>query len=77
LRPGRVFIPSGVFHQLSNRGDTPLQFVYVYGPAGDVDHWKQELAGTLPKAGEAAPPLPAGAQFAQCTQPPPDGAVAI
>ncbi|PIE32600.1 cupin [candidate division KSB3 bacterium] len=64
-----VFIPSGVFHQLTNIGDTPLFMIYCYGPAGDVDHWKQELAGTLPKAGIAVPPLPEGAQ-PQCTEKP-------
>ena len=31
-----VYIPSGVFHQLTNIGDTPLRMIYVYGPAGDV-----------------------------------------
>ena len=51
-----AYIPSGVFHQLSNLGDTPLRMIYCYGPAGDVAHWKQELAGTLPKAGSEAPP---------------------
>jgi mannose-6-phosphate isomerase-like protein (cupin superfamily) len=66
-----VHIPSGVFHQLTNIGDEPLNFVYVYGPAGDVDHWKQELAGTLPKAGEDVPPLPEGA-WPQCTEKPGD-----
>ena len=35
--------------------------MYCYGPAGDVAHWRQELDGTLPKAGVDAPPLPAGA----------------
>jgi mannose-6-phosphate isomerase-like protein (cupin superfamily) len=64
-----VYIPSGVFHQLTNVGDEPLNFVYVYGPAGDVDHWKQELAGTLPKAGVDVPPLPEGA-WPQCTEKP-------
>jgi mannose-6-phosphate isomerase-like protein (cupin superfamily) len=62
-----VYIPSGVFHQLTNVGDTPLKMIYCYGPAGDVAHWRQELEGTLPRAGEAAPPLPAGAQ-PQCTK---------
>ncbi len=38
-----VYIPSGVFHQLTNIGDTPLRMIYVYGPAGDVAHWRQEL----------------------------------
>jgi mannose-6-phosphate isomerase-like protein (cupin superfamily) len=61
-----VHIPSGVFHQLTNRGAAPLKMIYVYGPAGDVAHWRQELAGTLPKAGIEAPPLPDGA-FPQCT----------
>lgn len=65
-----VYIPSGVFHQLTNIGDTPLRMIYVYGPAGDVAHWRQELAGTLPKAGEPpTPPLPEGA-WPQCTDKP-------
>ena len=57
-----VYIPSGVFHQLTNVGDQPLHMIYCYGPAGDVAHWRQELDGTLPKAGIEAPPLPAGAR---------------
>lgn len=64
-----VYIPSGVFHQLTNVGDEPLKFIYCYGPAGDVAHWKQELAGTLPKAGVDVSPLPEGAQ-PQCTEGP-------
>jgi mannose-6-phosphate isomerase-like protein (cupin superfamily) len=64
-----VYIPSGVFHQLTNTGHAPLTMLYCYGPAGDVDHWKQELAGTLPRAGADAPPLPPGAS-PQCTEPP-------
>jgi mannose-6-phosphate isomerase-like protein (cupin superfamily) len=64
-----VYIPSGVFHQLTNLGDTPMKMLYCYGPAGDVAHWRQELEGTLPKAGVEAPPLPAGA-WPQCTEPP-------
>lgn len=64
-----VYIPSGVFHQLTNVGDTPLRMVYIYGPAGDVAHWRQELDGTLPRAGVEAPPLPEGAQ-PQCTKKP-------
>jgi mannose-6-phosphate isomerase-like protein (cupin superfamily) len=66
-----VFIPSGEFHQLTNRMDTPLKMIYCYGPAGDVAHWRQELEGTLPKAGEDVPPLPEGA-WPQCTDPPSD-----
>jgi len=56
-----VYIPPGVYHQLTNIGDTPLRLIYCYGPAGDVAHWRQELDGTLPRAGLDAPPLPPGA----------------
>ncbi|MGQ9661272.1 MAG: cupin domain-containing protein [Kiritimatiellia bacterium] len=62
LRAGQaVFIPSGEFHQLTNVGDTPLRMIYCYAPGGDVAHWRQELEGTLPRAGQDAPPLPEGA----------------
>lgn len=61
-----VYIPSGVFHQLTNLGETPLRLIYCYGPAGDVAHWRQELEGTLPRAGVDVPPLPEGA-WPQCT----------
>jgi oxalate decarboxylase/phosphoglucose isomerase-like protein (cupin superfamily) len=64
-----VYIPPGVFHQITNIGDAPLRMLYCYGPAGDVAHWKQELRGTLPKAGVDAPPLPADA-WPQCTDTP-------
>ncbi|HOD80104.1 MAG: Mannose-1-phosphate guanylyltransferase RfbM [Planctomycetes bacterium ADurb.Bin126] len=64
-----VFIPPGVFHQLTNVGQTPLKMLYCYGPAGDVAHWRQELDGTLPKAGVDVPPLPEGAR-PQCTEKP-------
>jgi mannose-6-phosphate isomerase-like protein (cupin superfamily) len=70
LRGGEaVEIPPGVFHQLTNIGDEPLRMIYCYGPAGDVAHWRQELDGTLPRAGVDVPPLPAGAH-PQCTDPP-------
>lgn len=64
-----VFIPPQVFHQLTNTGETPMKMMYCYGPAGDVAHWKQELEGTLPKAGVDVPPLPEGAA-PQCTEKP-------
>jgi mannose-6-phosphate isomerase-like protein (cupin superfamily) len=64
-----AYIPSGVFHQLTNIGDTPLRMIYVYGPAGDVAHWRLELDGTLPKAGIDVPALPTGAH-PQCTDKP-------
>jgi mannose-6-phosphate isomerase-like protein (cupin superfamily) len=62
-----VYIPPGVFHQMTNIGDAPLRMLYCYGPAGDVAHWRQELAGTLPRAGMEAPPLPGGARE-QCIE---------
>jgi oxalate decarboxylase/phosphoglucose isomerase-like protein (cupin superfamily) len=61
-----IYIPPGTFHQLTNIGDGPLRMIYCYAPAGDVAHWRQELGGTLPRAGIEAPPLPAGA-WPQCT----------
>jgi mannose-6-phosphate isomerase-like protein (cupin superfamily) len=64
-----VYIPSGVFHQLTNTGSEPMRMIYCYGPAGDVAHWRQELEGTLPRAGVEAPRLPEGA-WPQCTDPP-------
>jgi mannose-6-phosphate isomerase-like protein (cupin superfamily) len=68
LRSGQaVSIPPGVFHQITNIGEAPMKMLYVYGPSGDVAHWRQELAGTLPKAGVDVPPLPAGAR-PQCTE---------
>ncbi|MDQ2842322.1 MAG: cupin domain-containing protein [Acidobacteriota bacterium] len=62
-----VYIPSLVFHQLTNTGATPLRMIYCYAPAGDVAHWRQELEGTLPRAGVDVPSLPEGAQ-PQCTK---------
>jgi mannose-6-phosphate isomerase-like protein (cupin superfamily) len=65
-----VYMPPTVFHQLTNTGKEPMHMIYVYCPGGDVAHWRQELNGTLPKAGEGPiPPLPAGAQ-PQCTKKP-------
>ncbi|WP_395091813.1 dimethylsulfonioproprionate lyase family protein [Armatimonas sp.] len=56
-----VYIPPTVFHQLTNTGSTPMVMIYAYGPSGDVAHWKQELEGTLPRAGIDVPALPEGA----------------
>jgi mannose-6-phosphate isomerase-like protein (cupin superfamily) len=70
LKAGQaVFIPPKVFHQMTNVGTSPAKMMYCYGPAGDVAHWRQELEGTLPRAGQEAPPLPAGAR-PQCTKKP-------
>ena len=64
-----VYITPGLFHQMTNLGDTPLKMLYCYGPAGDVAHWRQELEGTLPRAGVEAPPLPPAAQPQSTTSP--------
>jgi mannose-6-phosphate isomerase-like protein (cupin superfamily) len=64
-----IFIPPGEYHQLTNTGDGRMVMVYCYGPAGDVAHWRQELGGTLPRAGVDVPPLPDGA-WPQCTDAP-------
>ena len=64
-----AYIPPGVYHQITNVGDTVATMLYCYSPAGDVDHWRQELNGTLPKAGVDVPPLPEGAR-PQCTEKP-------
>ena len=57
-----AYVPPGTYHQLTNTGPDPLRMIYCYGPAGDVAHWRQELDGTLPRAGADAPPLPEGAR---------------
>ncbi len=57
-----AYIPTKVFHQITNIGEGEAKMIYVYGPAGDVAHWRQELDGTLPRAGIEAPPLPDGAK---------------
>ncbi|MGI8990408.1 MAG: cupin domain-containing protein [Bryobacteraceae bacterium] len=70
MRAGQaVFIPPRVFHQLTNVGEAPCRMMYCYGPSGDVAHWRQELDGTLPRAGVDVPPLPEGAR-PQCTSRP-------
>ena len=65
-----VQVPSDTYHQLTNVGAAPLRMLYCYAPAGDVAHWRQELDGTLPRAGEGdVPLLPEGAwpQHAEAT----------
>lgn len=72
LKKGQaVYIPSGTYHQMTNLSKEPAIMIYVYGPAGDVDHWKQELAGTLPVEGVDVPALPGGA-YPQCVDKPVD-----
>jgi len=57
-----LYVPPRTFHQLTNLGPDPMVMLYCYAPAGEVAHWRQELDGTLPRAGLGAPPLPAGAR---------------
>ncbi len=64
-----VYIPPGMFHQITNLTERPAVMIYVYGPAGDVAHWRQELEGELPREGVEAPPLPRGAR-PQCVEKP-------
>jgi len=64
-----AYVPPRVFHQATNVGAAAARMLYCYGPAGDVAHWRQELEGTLPRAGIEAPPLPKGAR-PQCTEKP-------
>ena len=62
LKEGQaVYIPAGEFHQLTNVSKNRCRMLYCYGPGGDVAHWRQELAGTLPRAGVDVPALPHGA----------------
>jgi mannose-6-phosphate isomerase-like protein (cupin superfamily) len=64
-----VYIPPTVFHQLTNIGSEPLTYISRNGPAGYEAHWRQEMAGTVPRAGLEAPALPEGAH-PQCTEKP-------
>jgi mannose-6-phosphate isomerase-like protein (cupin superfamily) len=56
-----LYVPPRTHHQLTNIGTEPMVMLYAYAPAGEVAHWRQELDGSLPRAGVDAPPLPAGA----------------
>jgi mannose-6-phosphate isomerase-like protein (cupin superfamily) len=57
-----LYVPPRTFHQLTNVGAEPMLMLYTYSPAGEVAHWRQELDGSLARAGRDAPPLPAGAR---------------
>ena len=53
-RPGRLHPAEGL-PPVDQYRRHPLRMIYCYGPAGDVAHWRQELDGTLPKAGVDVP----------------------
>jgi len=42
-----VYIPPNVKHSLINTGNEDLVMMFVYSPAGVVDHWKHERQGEL------------------------------
>lgn len=42
-----VYIPSDAEHELHNIGESQLVFLFVYSPAGVVDHWSEEMSGNL------------------------------
>jgi len=42
-----VYIPSNVEHSLTNIGEENMEIIYIYSPAGIVDHWEQERLGKL------------------------------
>jgi mannose-6-phosphate isomerase-like protein (cupin superfamily) len=48
IREGEaVYVPSGKSHNLRNPGRRDMTFIFVYSPAGIVEHWKQEMEGKL------------------------------
>ena len=42
-----IFIPPNVEHSLKNVGDEELHMLFVYAPAGIVEHWQQERNGEI------------------------------
>lgn len=42
-----IHMPSGQPHELRNTGETEMVMMFVYAPAGVVDHWREEQEGRL------------------------------
>jgi mannose-6-phosphate isomerase-like protein (cupin superfamily) len=42
-----IYIPANVSHALRNTGTDELHMLFVYAPAGIVEHWQQERTGQL------------------------------
>ena len=42
-----VYVPPNQIHNLRNPGKQDMTFVFVYAPAGVVDHWEEEMKGKL------------------------------
>lgn len=40
-----VYIKPNLTHSLQNIGNEELIMIFVYSPAGIVDHWSEEMAG--------------------------------
>lgn len=47
-----LYVPSGVFHQLTNVGPEPLIMVYVYAPAGGRGPLAPGAGGDAPQSGK-------------------------
>ena len=42
-----VYIPPNLPHSLQNTGKEELTMIFVYAPAGIVDHWSEEMQGKM------------------------------
>ena len=40
-----VYLDPDVPHTLRNTGDSDMEILFVYSPAGVVEHWREELEG--------------------------------
>ncbi|MDR3588673.1 MAG: dimethylsulfonioproprionate lyase family protein [Negativicutes bacterium] len=47
-----VYIRPNQTHFLRNTAESELKMLFCYAPKSIVDHWQQELSGTLPPAGK-------------------------
>ena len=64
-----VYIPSGVFHQLTNIGDTPLRMIYCYGPAATWPTGGRNSTARCPRPASTRRRCPQ-ARSPQCTDKP-------
>ena len=44
-----VYMEPDVPHTLRNTGDSDMEILFVYSPAGVVEHWREELEGKRPQ----------------------------
>ena len=44
-----VYMEPDVPHTLRNTGDSDMELLFVYSPAGVVEHWREELEGKRPQ----------------------------